>query len=240
MPDRQPTRLQRRLDELFPGYRYGVVLVLLFTTYVFMASGPTHVVARVVTVALMGATLLTTLIASRSDWRLFRLAAVVVAVALGAAFASAFVSSSTTSTNAFFALNALLVGACPVVIARALLRRRSIDVHTVLGAICIYVLIGMIFAFVYATSGILDQDFFVQTRHATLPDFLYFSFVTQTTVGFGDFTAAGGLGALAAFEGMVGQLYLVTVVAVLVSNVSRTRRRRGVDDSTPETDAGSP
>jgi len=55
---------------------------------------------------------------------------------------------------------------------------------------------------------------------------LYFSFVTQTTVGYGDLTAAGGFGrALAVLEALIGQLYLVTVIALLVSNLGPARRR---------------
>jgi hypothetical protein len=98
-----------------------------------------------------------------------------------------------------------------------------IDVRTVLGAVCIYVLLGMMFAFLYAAiDGIGSEPFFVQTSHATVPDFLYFSFITQTTVGYGDFTAAGDLGrALAVLEALSGQLYLVTVIAVLVSRLSQ-------------------
>jgi voltage-gated potassium channel Kch len=99
-------------------------------------------------------------------------------------------------------------------------------VETVMGAICIYVLIGMCFSFVYSAIGLFEGTFFVQTKHASLADYLYFSFVTQTTVGYGDFSAAGGLGrALAAFEAMLGQLYLVTVVAVVVSNLAGRARR---------------
>jgi hypothetical protein len=230
---RPPVMLQRWLEQRFPGYRYGIVLVLLLTTYVFMASGPTHRFARILTVALQGATLLATLVASRADRRLFRVAVVVVIVAFGSALASTFVSSSTDATGAFFALDVLLVGACPVVIVHALLRRRRVDIHTVLGAICVYVLIGMIFTFIYAAIGEIEGTFFAQTQHATLPDFLYFSFVTQTTVGYGDLSAAGSLGrALAAFEAMVGQLYLVTVVALVVSNMARARR--------PDLDAPDP
>jgi drug/metabolite transporter (DMT)-like permease len=222
---RRPTMVQRWFEQRFPGYRYGVVLVLLFATYVFMASGPTHVLARVVTVALQGATLLATLIASRVDRRLFRVALVVVIVAIGTAAGSALVTSSREATGVFFALNVLLVGACPIVIVHALLRRRRVDIHTVLGAICVYVLIGMIFSFIYAAVGEIEGTFFAQTQHATLPDFLYFSFVTQTTVGYGDLSASGDLGrALAAFEAMVGQLYLVTVVALVVANMARARR----------------
>jgi hypothetical protein len=51
---------------------------------------------------------------------------------------------------------------------------------------------------------------------------LYFSFVTLATLGYGDYTAAGELGrTLAIVEALVGQLYLVTVIAVLVSRMRR-------------------
>jgi len=73
------------------------------------------------------------------------------------------------------------------------------------------------------------EPFFVQTDRAQPVDFAYFSFVTLATVGYGDFTAANPLPRmLAAIEGLSGQLYLVTVVAVAVSRV-RTRRDRSRD-----------
>jgi hypothetical protein len=90
----------------------------------------------------------------------------------------------------------------------------------------------MMFSFAYAAIDAIDPSpFFVQTSHATIPDFLYFSFVTQTTVGYGDFTAAGNLGrALASLEALIGQLYLVTVIAVLVSRMAgQSRRADGIE-----------
>jgi voltage-gated potassium channel Kch len=57
-------------------------------------------------------------------------------------------------------------------------------------------------------------------------DFLYFSYVTLTTVGYGDLTAAGDLGRmLAVTEALLGQLYLVTVVALVIGNIGRERTR---------------
>src|SRR5207302_586820 len=54
---------------------------------------------------------------------------------------------------------------------------------------------------------------------------LYFTFVTLTTVGYGDFTAAGNLGhTLAVSEALLGQIYLVTIVSLLVSNLGRPHR----------------
>jgi hypothetical protein len=213
------------MTEREPGYRFGLVLLLLFVTFVFMASGASGGWVRVVSVGLQGLTLLAALLASDVKPRLVRVAAIVVIVAFVAAIASLFVTSSTEGDGAFFALSALLVGAAPIAIVRSMWRRQVVDLRTVLAAICIYVLIGMLAAFAFGAIGALGSGpFFAQTKHASIADYLYFSFATITTVGYGDLTAAGGLGrACSVFEALVGQLYLVTVLALLVSNLSRSR-----------------
>ena len=66
-------------------------------------------------------------------------------------------SSSSGPTGIYFGLNVLLVGAAPVAIGLALYRRQVVDTRTVLGAICIYVLFGMTFAFLYRV-GELAHD----------------------------------------------------------------------------------
>jgi hypothetical protein len=236
----KPSSVEAWLEEHSPGYQYGWVLLLLGLTFIVMASGPPDAWVRVLTVFLQGLTLLAALLASRVRRRLFRVASVVAGLSLLTALGSVFVSSSQQPTSVFFLLNILLVATTPVVIARALWRRQLIDVRTVLGAVCIYVLLGMMFAFVYAAiDGIGSDPFFVQTAHATTPDFLYFSFVTQTTVGYGDFTAAGDLGrALAVVEALTGQLYLVTIIAVLVSRLSgRTVTPNAAAASTTDAEA---
>ena len=137
-------------------------------------------------------------------------------------------SDATETAWPLLALSLLLVAGAPLVIGRSLIQRRIIDLRTVLGALCIYVLLGMLWSFGYATiGGLLNGPFFAQESTATLADFLYFSFVTLTTVGYGDLTALSGIGrAAAVVEALIGQLYLVTVVALLVSNLGRTRVER--------------
>ncbi len=233
------TSVEAWLEEHSPGYQYGYVLLLLAMTFIVMAAGPPDAWTRVVTVFLQGLTLMAALLASRVSRRLFRVASVVALVSLLTALISVFVSSSSSEpTSVFFLLNILLVATVPWVIARALWQRKVIDVRTVLGAVCIYVLLGMMFAFVYAAiDGLSSGAFFVQTAHPTVPDFLYFSYITQTTVGYGDFTASGDLGrALAVLEALTGQLYLVTIIAVLVSRLSgRNVATPAPIDAPPET-----
>jgi hypothetical protein len=227
-----PTKVEAWLEHRSPGYRFGWVLLFLLATYVVMAAGPPDAWVRVVTVFLQWLTLMAALLAARTGRHLFRVAAVVGLIAFLASVASVAVSNSHDPSGVFFGLNVLLVAFAPVAIATSLYRRRTVDVQTVLGAICIYVLLGMMFSFLYAAIDAIGQEsFFVQTHHATIPNFLYFSFITQTTVGYGDYTAAGNLGrALASLEALIGQLYLVTVIAVLVSRMAGQSRAAAAAD----------
>jgi hypothetical protein len=224
----EPRAIELWLEGNLRGYRFGLVLALLLVTFVFMASAPSGSWVRVVTVTLQGLTLLAALRASQVSRRLFRVAALVVVIAFLSSLGSLAISTSTDVGAAFDLVSVLMVGVAPIAIARALWRRPDIDTHTMLGAICIYVLVGMLFAFLYAAIGALSPDpFFVQTSHASTADDLYFSFVTITTVGYGDFTAAEGLGrALASLEALLGQVYLVTVVATIVGGMNRARSAR--------------
>jgi hypothetical protein len=235
----KPTSVEAWLEAHSPGYQYGYVLLLLAMTFIVMAAGPPDGTTRVITVLLQGLTLLAALLASRVNRRFFRIAAVVALFSLLAAIGSVLIDDGRNPNGGFYLLNVLLVATVPWVIARSLWRRKVIDVRTVLGAVCIYVLLGMLFAFLYAAiDALTDASFFVQTSHATTQDFLYFSYVTQTTVGYGDYTARGDLGrALAVLEAVGGQLYLVTVIAVLVSRLSGQAFTSGVPTSPPAADA---
>ena len=231
----KPTSIEAWLEAHSPGYQYGYVLMLLAMTFIVMAAGPPDGYTRVSTVLLQGLTLLAALLASRVSRRLFRIASVVALISLLAAIGSVAIDDGRSPSGAFYLLNVLLVVTVPWVIARSLWKRKVIDVRTVLGAVCIYVLLGMLFAFLYAAINALSSDaFFAQTSNPSAPDFLYFSYVTQTTVGYGDYTARGDLGrALAVLEAVGGQLYLVTVIAVLVSRLSGQAFGSGATTSTP-------
>jgi hypothetical protein len=114
---------------------------------------------------------------------------------------------------------ALLVTATlPVTISRVLHHRR-VTSETVLGALCAYVLVGLLFAFVYlAVAELRDGPFFAQPGPHAQSEYLYYSFVTLTTLGFGDLSPTVGLPqALTALEALLGSVFLVTLVARLVT-----------------------
>jgi hypothetical protein len=94
------------------------------------------------------------------------------------------------------------------------------------GAVCVYLLIGFLYTFAYgAVAALGSSDFFAQGTDGTTAIRVYFSYVTLATLGYGDYTAARTLGrSLAVSEALFGQLYLVTVVALLVGSFGQSRR----------------
>lgn len=113
----------------------------------------------------------------------------------------------------------LVTATLPITIVRVLNHRR-ITFETILGALCIFVLLALLFAFLYlAIDGLNgDRAFFAQEGTHAQSEFVYFSFVTITTLGFGDLTPRPGLPqAIVALEALLGQVFLVTLVARLVT-----------------------
>jgi len=226
---RPPTNEQR-----VPAYRFGAVLALLLVTFVDMSLARSNRWSDAITVALQGGTLLAALWAAGARRRAFRFVTVITILAVVSALATT-PSDTSLARGLPFLLSALLVAVAPVVIVVSLWRKAVVDTQTLLGAICVYVLLGMFWSFVFTAVGTFGSTpFFVQTTTANTPDYLYFSFVTLTTTGYGDFTAATQLGrSLAVLEALIGQIYLVTVMALLVSNLSSGRRtgiRSEIDD----------
>jgi hypothetical protein len=73
---------------------------------------------------------------------------------------------------------------------------------------------------------------FAGGQPATVSNCLYFSFTTLTTVGYGDLATRSSLGhTLSVFEALLGQIYLVTVVSLIVSNLGAPGRRRARGDA---------
>ena len=132
----------------------------------------------------------------------------------------------------------LLTITIAVVIAAGAIAQQEVNSRSVAGAICVYVLFGMVFMFVFGVLATLGKTpFFAQGIDGTRPLRLYFSYVTLATLGYGDYTAAGNLGrALAVLEALMGQLYLVTVVAVVVTRLGRPGRGASTREKESEHD----
>jgi hypothetical protein len=210
-------------------YRFGVLLALIMVAILFVMAAPKGDGSRFVSVTLQALILVAALVASRAHPWLIR--AGVIAALVGVAGAGAALLGTDQFGNASAGVVSFLyVLLTPPAIILGLVKqfreRGAVTIHSMFGVLCLYLLIGLLFAVAYATiQDISGVDVFT-TEDAGRDDFLYFSFSTLTTTGYGDVVAASNLGrSLAITEALSGQLYLVTVVALIISNLGPPVRR---------------
>jgi Ion channel len=105
-------------------------------------------------------------------------------------------------------------------ILRHIFRELEVTRDTIAGATAVYLLFAIMWSFLYAVLERLQPGSFAVSVAETIGErnvFIYFSFVTITTLGYGDITPLTSLaGSMAILEAVVGQLYLVVLVSWLV------------------------
>ena len=227
MADRPPIRRTLAEHGFTPKrHGYGLLLILILSSLIFQIATTGGELVHVVTVLLQGGTFLAALWISQARTRLLRIGSVIVVlVTLGSAIS--FAAAGNFDEAGARVTSLVLAILAPVAIVHGLVslfrEQGRVTVQTMFGGLCVYLLIGLIFAFVY---GLIDevaaQPMFAQVNHGTSSDYLYFSVVTQTTTGYGDLTAGSDLGrSFAITEALIGQIYMVTVVALIVANLRR-------------------
>lgn len=210
------------------GFRFGVVFLLTLTLLVFVIVAPSAYWSHAVALALQWLALLTIVATSRAGSGVRRPIAVVL---LGAAsFTIVGEAAGALSDTALFAIGGVLSAAVPVALIGGLLRllrTHGVNAQAVAGALTFYLLVGLVFAWVIGfVAKVQDAPYFAQQAHPSTSQIVYFSFTALSTTGFGDLTAATQVGrALTVVEMLLGQLYLVTVIGVLVGNFAGRARR---------------
>jgi hypothetical protein len=211
-----------------PWPRYGLLLTCTTASVAVQGAVPPGAAQQVVVNLLLGAALILAFRIARA--RPFFVTFSYVWAAAGAAVAILAATGDTLGTGESRVMSLMLVALGPPALVVGLLRslRASgrIGVEAVTGVLALYMLIGMFFAFLYGAIDRLDDAaFFANGASASIAHCIYFSFTTLATIGYGDYTAASNLGhTLSITEGLIGQVYLVTVVAVIVSNLGQARR----------------
>jgi hypothetical protein len=220
------TRLGRRGGPVRPP-GYGLVLLAIVLAIFIVSVGKGGALGSLVALALLASALLLALRTAQVPHRQQRRAAALIGLSVLVGAGSIAANRSLVS-GLDTLITSLLVAGTAIVLSRRLVQNPEVTGQTLLGAVCVYLLIGLFFAFVFPWSAVITgSPFFASTAHPTTTDYLYFSYVTLETVGYGDLVAAGDLGRmLAVTEGLSGQLYLVTVVALLVSNIRRPTPER--------------
>ena len=210
-------------------YRFGPVLVLIIFAITVTLAAPTGDGGRLVAVALQAAVLVAAVVASRAHPWVIRLSVATAVVGVAGTAAALFGSGEFGNASAAIVALLYLVLTPPAIVIGLLKQFRqagAVTLETMFGVLCVYLLIGLIFGAAYAVVDQLNSSDFFNTPHAGRDDYLYFSYTTLTTVGYGDLVARTDVGrSLAITEALVGQLYLVTVVALIISNIRPGRAR---------------
>jgi hypothetical protein len=210
------------------GFRYGAVLLLTLVLLLFLIVAPSASWSRAVALGLEGAALVVVAITSRGRPEVRRSRA----IAVGAGTAVCLVGIAVGAVPAGVAAMLLVLVIAAILYALVgglgqLVQTHGVTAQAVAGALTIYLLIGLVFAWTitfiaYASS----TPYFAQHTDGSSGERVYFSFTALTTTGFGDLSAGTSLArAMTVLEMLVGQIYLVTVIGVLVGHFVGNRQR---------------
>jgi hypothetical protein len=243
MMDRAATRTRRRERwvQRAEGVRdaFGLVFLLVLATYVLASLLNNRGWSAVVLCTATSVTSIVALTSSHARPRLVRAAIWLSGVTVGLAAVGAAVGDQTWLTFSSLIQISLLTLATAAVLRRVV-TTAEVGSRTILGAISVYTVLGLLFTFVYGTvERIQGGTFFEGIAHPQGGDFLFFSYTTLTTTGYGDLVPGGQPGRMiAGLEMMIGQVFLVTLVAGLVSlwRPGEALRRRQAKRSQTETE----
>lgn len=214
-------------SSLTNDFRYGIVLGLSVMTIVFALAAPTEDWALAIGLAMQTTVLAVAATTSRSP--LVRRRPTFVSIIVLALVFGCFVAAISPARWLVATVWGLVAIATMVIIARGgvlAMRERGVSAEVILAAITLYILVGVTFAFVITVGdAIAGGTWFAQTDNPSMSDRLYYSFITLTTTGYGDLTpATRGGHAVSVLEALIGQLYLVTIVGLLVGGFVRRKQ----------------
>jgi ion channel len=211
-PGEHWTRFASRVANAF-----GLVLLLVVAIYILASLVSYSGWGSVVLAAVTAACATVALVSAEGGHWLVRGSAVLGAVAVLIAAVSALGGGGGDLLGASALISTVLLGTAAVKILGAVLSEPEVGFRTILGAISVYVLLGILFTYVYiAVERLQPGQFFGQTTEKG--DFVFFSITTLTTTGYGNLVPAGQPGKmLSGLEMLIGQIFLVTLIAGLVS-----------------------
>jgi Ion channel len=227
---------------------FGLVLLLVLVTFVLTSLIDNSGWGSILIMAATGATAVVALTSSHAPPHYVHIAIYLSAVSLVLSFIGA-VSDADLWLSLGAVLQVSLLAVAMVSVLIRVVTAAEVNARTILGAISVYTVLGLLFGFGYeAIARVQDSPFFQGTPQIEHGDYLFFSYTTLTTTGYGNLVPAGQPGEMVAtFEMLLGQIFLVTLVAGLVAVwrpgiglKERRERRAGKSSRAPgTTDPGS-
>jgi hypothetical protein len=201
-----------------PGGRFGLLLLILIFTYLLSAFTSGAWVNGVQIVLFLAVAALS-LRNGRLGRRAARLAILFAVVGTALAVTLAITHSADAGAGVANLWAALVLLGAVILLVGRVLAQREVTLQSIFGAVSAYMIIGLMFAAIYnATNKFDGGTFFAHGATGNAKTFQYFSFTTLTTLGYGDYTASDSGGqAVAVMEALLGQVFLATLVARLVS-----------------------
>ncbi len=213
---------------------FGLVLLLVLATYMMLSlTSPTQGWSGVVIAVLASTSAVVGL--ATADAR-----AVVVRYSIGLAAASMVLAliGAVSGTSGWFGVSSLietlLLAVAAMAVLGAVVTEPEVGFRTILGAISVYIILALLFTFAYAAIDRLQPGaFFAGGVQPGKGDYVFFSLTTLTTTGYGNLVPAAQPGKMVSgLEMLLGQVFLVTLIARLVSlwkpgQWAQLRHRRG-------------
>jgi Ion channel len=197
---------------------FGLVLALVLTTYVLTSLLSNRGWSAVALTIATSATSIVALTSSRVSPRGVTVAVWLSALTILLAAISA-IADDRIWLNFASAVQIVLLTIAMGAVLRRVVMSAEVGSRTILGALSIYAVLGLLFTFLYSLiDRVQSSPFFEGVAAPEGSDFLFFSYTTLTTTGYGNFVPASQPGQMiAGLEMMIGQIFLVTLVAGLVS-----------------------
>ena len=207
--------------------RYELVFLLLVSTFVLAAFGLQDR-GRVLLLVFYAGALVLALRSSQLSGPVGRALRIVLAVGTVGMGIAVLAAPGDLTEGILSCWIAVVLATAIVVVVRRVLHHRVITGQTIFGALSAYLMIGFFFSAVFTAIDRLGSGpFFAGGQAATSATVQYFSFVTLSTTGYGDYTALGNGGrSMAVLEALLGQIFLVTLVARLVALFGTERPER--------------
>ena len=198
-------------------YNHLLVMLLVFLLLApFLETGGRTLGLQIITVALL-ATIILCLRATVTNARFFWLCVIIAAAAvlldaIGERLEIEMIRRLLVTLSML--INCFFVGFTILALMANMFRTKSVTSDMIVGGICIYFLIGILWVLFYMLIDDFDKAAIAYTGRQSLT---YFSFITLTTLGYGDFVPASEFARmLATLEAVAGQVYLAVFVARLV------------------------
>ena len=238
VPEREDATVQNRHRD-----RYQLVFLLLVSTFVLTAFGLQEW-GRLPVLLFYAVALVLALRSSRAPGPVANWLRVVVAIGTIGVGIGVFAAPGDLTEGILSCWIAAVLATTIVIVVVRIVHHRVVTGQTIFGALSAYLMIGFFFSAVFTAIDRLGSgSFFAAGQAANSATIQYFSFVTLSTTGYGDYTAAGEAGrSMAVLEALLGQIFLVTLVARLVALFGTARpdrpRERSGGRLTTQTPAG--